>query len=438
MRLKLQGLCAICFLITLFESTYAGSSKAAADKQASPTFPPDLKLYETKYYRVYTDIDPAQAREACIRMTRMAEEYHVRTAEFAGDIREKLPFYLFKSADEYYAAGGLAKTAGVFNGSRLMAMDDPRVGKQIWHIVQHEGFHQFVHAVIGGEIPIWVNEGMAEYFGEAIFTGDGFVVGVIPQWRLMRIKKTIQNGGFKSIASMMRLSHTTWNSEMNIANYDQAWSMVHFLAHGDGGRYQSAFEGYMRLISHGRDSEDAWDGTFGNDTAGFERQWKAYWTKLPDNPTSELYAKATVATLTSFFARAVAQKQTFDDFDEFCRDANDGSLKTSPDEWLPPSLLEAAMRDVAHREQLGEKFSLPKQTGKRSSNVFSGVTDDTVEGLHVAGDVKLQERHVEQVTVAISGTKHAVDAAPLSGTDNAESRPAESGAPPSVGATPDR
>ena len=26
------------------------------------------------------------------------------------------------------------------------------------------------HAVIGGELPTWVNEGLADYFGESIFT----------------------------------------------------------------------------------------------------------------------------------------------------------------------------------------------------------------------------------------------------------------------------
>lgn len=333
-----------------------GLGHASAQKADDKKLPPDLKLYETRYYRVYTDIDPVEAKEACIRMTKMAEEYHARTAGFAGDIREKLPFYLFKSADEYYAAGGLPKSAGVFNGTRLMAMADPRVGKQVWHYVQHEGFHQFVHAVIGGDIPIWVNEGMAEYFGEGIFTGDGFVIGVIPPWRLTRIKQTMQSDGFKSIKSIMRLSHSTWNSEMNIANYDQAWSMVHFLAHGDGGIYQQPFEEYMNLIGHGRSSEEAWSLKFRNDSDGFERQWKAYWSKLPANPTSELYAKATVATLTSFLARASAQRQTFGDFEEFMRDAADGSLKCSPDDWLPPSLLAAASRDVAHRQATGETF----------------------------------------------------------------------------------
>ena len=247
------------------------------------------------------------------------------------------------------------------------------------------------------------------------------------------MKKTIAYDGFKSIKAMMRLSHETWNSEMSIANYDQAWSMVHFLAYGDGGRYQRAFEAYMRLVSRGRSSEDAWNLTFSNDPAGFERQWRAYWTKLPDNPTSELYAKATVATLTSFFARAVAQKQSFDDFDEFARDATDSTLKISPDEWLPPSLLEAALRDVTHRKNVGEKFSLPRGPVNGSGKPSVGIVDDTIEGLHVEGEAKIADRRVEQVTVNITGTKHPTAAAPASGADSSESHPPET-SPPREGA----
>jgi hypothetical protein len=50
--------------------------------------------------------------------------------------------------------------------------------------------------VIGGELPIWVNEGMAEYFGEGIFTGDGFITGVIPPKRLRMIKETSSSKKF--------------------------------------------------------------------------------------------------------------------------------------------------------------------------------------------------------------------------------------------------
>jgi len=72
--------------------------------------------------------------------------------------------------------------------------------------VQHEGFQQFIHAAGGGHIPIWINEGLAEYFGEALFTGDGYVVGLIPPQRLARGKQRIQQGQFKSLRKMMLMS----------------------------------------------------------------------------------------------------------------------------------------------------------------------------------------------------------------------------------------
>ena len=104
--------------------------------------PPKLKVYESPYYHVYTDIAPDSAREAVMRMTKMAETYHARTASFSGVIREKLPFYLFDTGDEYHAAGGMAGSAGVFDGRSLMAMAikdrDGHIARPTWHIVQHE------------------------------------------------------------------------------------------------------------------------------------------------------------------------------------------------------------------------------------------------------------------------------------------------------------
>jgi hypothetical protein len=368
---------------------------------------PRMPVYETKYYRVYTDVDPEEVKEACIRMTKMAEEYHNRTSDFAGQITQKLPFYLFKSAQEYYAAGGIPNSAGVFNGTRLMAIGDKRYGRQIWHIVQHEGFHQFVRAVIGGDIPIWVNEGMAEYFGEAIFTGDGFVSGVIPPGRLQRVRKTMQlsaqNGGFRPAGDMMALSHAQWNRELSLKNYDQAWSMVQFLAHGDNGKYQQAFGRYMGMVGSGQDPQEAWARNFGDDTQAFDARWRDYWKSLSASPTSDLYAQATVATLTSFLARAFDQQQRFASFDAFSQAAEAGTLRSSPDEWLPPTLLSATLRDLAVRRQNGEKFSFTSSAGNRPPEVICA----GAEGLHVVGKFTLDEGHVDKVTTIVTSAKHS-------------------------------
>jgi hypothetical protein len=248
---------------------------------------------------------------------------------------------------------------------------------------------------------------MAEYFGEAIFTGDGFVSGVVPPGRLERVRATLekspQNGGFKTLRGMMALSHAQWNQELSVKNYDQAWSMVQFLAHGDNGKYQQAFGHYMGMLSGGQDSPPAWSGNFGDDDEAFDARWRAYWQSLPASPTSDLYARATVATLTSFLARAIDQKQAFDSFDSFERAAESGTLKSATEEWLPPSLLAATLRDLAVRKEKGEKFSLESVSGNR----LPTLNCDTSEGLHIVGKFTLSDGHVDNVTATIVGAKHS-------------------------------
>jgi hypothetical protein len=331
-------------------------------RAAAPRLPgSNLRTYTSPIYTVYTDVSEDDAREAVIRMNKVAFEYHERTKNlFGGSINQPLPFYLFSKEEDYFTAGGLPRSAGVFTGDTLMARvirtRDGRIGNGTWHVVQHEGFHQFVHAVIRGEIPTWVNEGLAEYFGEGVFTGDGMVTGCIPSFRLKRVQQGIAEKRFLPLAKMMAMSHADWNADIDITNYDQAWSMVHFLAQGDGGRYQDAFARYLQLIGRGNPSERAWNAAFGS-VEGFEAKWKEFWTKQPENPTIDLYAQAAVSTLTSFLGRCYAQKETFDSFDEFIKsDAKD--LKAAPGDWLPPALY-TEMKELAGQIQSrsGGQFS---------------------------------------------------------------------------------
>src|SRR5262245_47586979 len=111
----------------------------------------NLQRYETPYYILHTDVPRDQAQEAAVRMTRMAEEYHNRTREFSGVITTKFPFYLYRERADYETAGGLPKSAGFFNGEALHAYVGAKTDDRTWHTVQHEGFHQFTAAVIGGD-----------------------------------------------------------------------------------------------------------------------------------------------------------------------------------------------------------------------------------------------------------------------------------------------
>lgn len=353
----------------------------------------ELKRYDSKYYVIFTDLGEDGAKETSLRMSRMAEEYYNRTKDFSGKINKKFPFYLFSTPEGYYAAGAPIGSAGVFmtGADKLMAIAVDNEGGGTWHVVQHEGFHQFAHAVIGGERPTWVNEGLAEYFGESIWTGDGFITGVLEPQRLKRVQEGIKSNRFKPFPVMMTMTLATWNSGLSINNYDQAWSMTHFLAQGENGRYQKAFAQYMNLLGRGGKPEKSWLDTFG-DATGFQERWEKWTLAQPLDASAGLYAEAKLATLTSFFARASDQKQSFDTAEEFMTKAETGELKASRDEWLPPSLLKRAL---AMKVKNVDKVELDNKTTPKTPHLVFKLAD----GTKLVGNYKLAGQKVSSVWI---------------------------------------
>jgi len=288
----------------------------AATRPAS-TLPQAMRTITTPYYILHTDVSDDDALEAQLRITRMYEEYQRRTAGFAAaQVKEKFPFFLFRKEADYQAAGGPPKSAGVYqesrDGKRLMAIAGYRTNDYTWSVVQHEGFHQFVAATIKADLPIWVNEGLAEYFGEAQWTGDGFVSGLINPARMDDVRLGIRRS-FKPFKDLMTLSDDEWIRDLNAANYDEAWSMVHFLANADNGRYQPSFVKFMTAVSKGVDGQQAWTDVFGKDVGGFQQQYAKWWLDQPEDPTRVGYLKVMVQTYTSFLARATILRNTFPD-----------------------------------------------------------------------------------------------------------------------------
>jgi hypothetical protein len=357
--------------------------------------PQGLKRYEGRYYIINTDLVGDDLREAELRMTKMAEEYKKRTEGFSGTIGHKFPFFLFRDINDYHAAGGMPGTAGVFNGNTdtLMAVAGEKTSGYTWTVVQHEGFHQFARAVIGGELPIWVNEGMAEYFGEGIFTGDGFITGYIPPKRLALIKENLEQKKFKSIQEMMLLSHARWNNEMRQENYDQAWAMVQFLAHAEKGRYQAAFVRFMRAIATGQQWDAAWLQSFGS-ADGFEKKWTEYWMKMEEDPTKDLYARAVTETITGVLGRGTAQKQKFEWFDQLAAAATANEVRIDNRDWLPPRLIASAFARAAKMQEQGTKFELLPAQGSKLPMILCTLED----GTKVTGRFTISGGRVAKVT----------------------------------------
>lgn len=357
-------------LITLITLTSALESVASVKVPLTEVLPQllsaDFKRYDSPFYSLYTDVSSDEASEAILRMEKMATEYQARLEKlFVIKARQRMPLVLFSKAGDYRRFGFDPDSAGVFTGEALFLIvkrdEAEAISERTWRVMQHEGFHQFAATVIRYSLPPWLSEGLASYFEEAIFTGDGMVSGVIPPRRAQQVAQGLNSGRFVSISKMMTMSQESWNAKLEGENYDQAWAMVHFLANAEEGKYRVPFLRFLQSLARGSSKEKAWTETFGS-SKGFESKWREFWLTLPLNSSLDQEARAAVAGLSSFLGRGYGRGMVFSDFQNFI-ECDAQSLKTDPTDWLPPALFTRMQRLAVSLQQRNCTFSLEYRDG---------------------------------------------------------------------------
>lgn len=253
---------------------------------------PDLKEIQTRRYVIHTNVDSAKAREIGGHMDGVYDEYTRRLSTFNKRDNPRMPLYLFKTQADYLT---FMKNSGIdasATGGIFFIRPDMR-GLATWvenrpqwvtlETLQHEGFHQFAYTHIGPRLPLWANEGLAEYFGDGILAGATLRVGIANGRRIEAIKRAIREKHVIDFDQLMNMQQGQWHinlvrdREKARLQYDQAWSMVYFLIHGEQGRYREAFEKYLALVARGTDGKQAFKLAFGADDAvSFRRQWEIF------------------------------------------------------------------------------------------------------------------------------------------------------------------
>lgn len=319
----------------------------AVGADRSPPAPPldPLPTYPTPHYTIHTDLRPAEP-EIALRLEAMYRAYTEHASEWGGRPGQPGPkpdVYLFRRAADYAAAGGPRGTSGIFlpgsdsDRGKALVLAGPTLTLASWQVLQHEAFHAYVHCSIDREgdapLPPWVEEGLADYFGEGLFTGDRVEVGLIPPWRLARLRSEMRGGQLRPLAELLAVSRERWRGSAGVAGYDQAWSLVHFLLHGENGKDQPRLAEFVRtrsLAALGPIEQ-------------LQQQWQRYWLALPANPTADRFARVVAETLDAFRARAAAGGQSFDSFARFRAAGEAGQIRMPPTLWLPPTMLTEAL-----------------------------------------------------------------------------------------------
>lgn len=262
----------------------------------APTPPAPVKTWEyhSHYYIIDTDLPEARAKLIGAVMDAAGKAYDGKFRDFAGKVTEKPHVRVYATREQYMQeCARLCGDANPGSGGLyclrdrvVYTYDNPGLERTL----KHECFHQFVDRVVGGELPAWLNEGLAEYFSEGMYNArDGLLrLGRVPQWRLDILRNARRNGSWIPVAKLLSLDYDKWNDTLRrgtaSVEYCEAWLLCHFLVHGDNGKYAGYFDRYLHKLDKGADPQRAFDEVFGPDKAPLEQSLDAYLDGLREVP----------------------------------------------------------------------------------------------------------------------------------------------------------
>jgi len=260
-------------------------------------------VYTTKHWTLRTDLKPSDANEAGRLLDAVYEAYRNGLSMLPKKVDDRMEAWVFLSKEDYNAtvqsrtrgdSGVVESSSGMFftdkSGLQITAVTVADSWKSFERTAKHEAFHQFAHTRFTNKLPQWLNEGLAEYFEHTTYINGAIVTGQVGKHELQRLQQLIRSNSYFPFLEMMRITSNQWGQGIKgprgSDQYLQAWSMVHFLIHGDGGTHANQFDRYLVLMSEGMDDEEAFVKAFDTgDLQSFDRAWANHVMNLVPSST---------------------------------------------------------------------------------------------------------------------------------------------------------
>jgi tetratricopeptide (TPR) repeat protein len=141
-------------------------------------------------------------------------------------------------------------------------------------------YHEFVHSLAAQatrRLPLWLNEGLAEFYSTFQASSNGMTVDlgrpVVTHVALLR-QRTLM-----PLNALLAVDHNSpdYNEESKQGMfYAQSWALVHYLIVGNGGKRRPQLEQYLTLVAGGAAIDESFRSAFQIDYAGLERELIGY------------------------------------------------------------------------------------------------------------------------------------------------------------------
>jgi TonB family protein len=145
--------------------------------------------------------------------------------------------------------GRKVAVAGYFQGGRdrdFIVLSGRMFPQTLTSVVYHELTHYFLARGLASR-PMWLNEGLAEYFSTAEVRDDEISLGAISQDRLQMLQ-TFSLLPLKEFFAVDASSPYYNESFKASVYYSQAWAFAHYMMHGE---HATRFKQYLKALQKG-------------------------------------------------------------------------------------------------------------------------------------------------------------------------------------------
>ena len=195
---------------------------------------------ETANFTLYSDSPEEKAISIALDLERFRAALHRLHPGFSITSPRPTHFFLFKDAPAYRpykqrAAGRPTEHAGLFfaaeDANYVSMQAEPE--EEALHIIYHEYVHYFLSLNLA-YIPVWLNEGLAEYYSTFEADASGARIGLPIRKHLSWLRAN----AWMPLESLFAVSQESrdYNEGTRMGTfYAQSWMLVHYLLHGAGG-----------------------------------------------------------------------------------------------------------------------------------------------------------------------------------------------------------
>lgn len=262
---------------------------------------PEWRKFETAHFTLYTKEGEPSARQVLEHLERVRATYQLLTGSKM-ETPERPRVVLFGSKGEYqpYAMPGYSD-AYYMNGWGRDHIVLSGLKSDWQRVLNHEYFHLFSrHA--GFRLPVWLEEGLADYYSTMRMTDKDVSVGLPVDNHLKFLNSAA--GSPAPLGSIFAVSRSTRHSadlRSTLLLYAQGWALTH-MTFMDA-QFRPRADEFFRLMKDGADAYAAYQSVYGLSSAELDKRFLDYLSRsryaYTRQPVAGLAAEVTVGAATA-------------------------------------------------------------------------------------------------------------------------------------------